>query len=91
MMEAMALGLPVVSTDCPCGGPSTLIEDGVNGLLVPVGDAYALADAFRKILSDPQYAQKLGDNAYKIVEELNPDKVNGEWRKYLSHIAHDKN
>ena len=91
LMEAMALGLPVVSTDCPCGGPSTLIEDGVNGLLVPVGDAYALADAFRKILSDPQYAQKLGDNAYKIVEELNPDKVNGEWRKYLSHIAHDKN
>lgn len=91
LMEAMALGLPVVSTDCPCGGPSTLIEDGVNGLLFPVGDAYALADAFRKILSDPQYAQKLGDNAYKIVEELNPDKVNGEWRKYLSHIAHDKN
>ena len=91
LMEAMALGLPVVSTDCPCGGPATLIEDGVNGLLVPVGDAYALADAFRKILSDSQYAQKLGDNAYKIVEELNPDKVNGEWRKYLSHIAHDKN
>ena len=30
-----------------------------QGLLVPVGDAYALADAFRKILSDPQYAQKL--------------------------------
>ena len=37
------------------------------------------------------HSMKLGDNAYKIVEELNPDKVNGEWRKYLSHIAHDKN
>lgn len=41
LMEAMALGLPVVSTDCPCGGPKTLIEDGVNGLLVPIMDEKA--------------------------------------------------
>ena len=40
----MALGIPVIATDCPCGGPAALIEQGVNGLLVPVGDAFALAD-----------------------------------------------
>ena len=45
LMEAMALGLPVVSTDCPCGGPKTLIEDGVNGLLVPIMDEKAMTDA----------------------------------------------
>lgn len=87
IMEAMALGIPVVSTDCPCGGPATLIEDGVNGLLVPVGDAFALSDAFRKILSDAEFAEKLGENAYNITKELNPDKVNGEWKKYLTQIA----
>lgn len=87
IMEAMALGLPVVSTDCPCGGPATLIQDGENGLLVPVGDAYALSDAFRKILSDDALADKLGENAYKITETLNPDVVNNEWKKYLSNIA----
>lgn len=87
LMEAMALGLPVISTDCPCGGPATLIEDGVNGMLVPVGDAYALADAMRKILSDEQFAEKLSENAYHIVQDLNPDKVNNEWKKYLSHVA----
>lgn len=87
IMEAMALGLPVVSTDCPCGGPAALIQDGENGLLVPVGDAYALADAFRRILSDEEYAEKLGQNAYEITELLKPDKVNNEWKKYLSQIA----
>ena len=86
-LKSKALGIPVVSTDCPCGGPATLIEDGVNGLLVPVGDAFALSDAFRKILSDAEFAEKLGENAYNITKELNPDKVNGEWKKYLTQIA----
>lgn len=87
LMEAMALGLPVIATDCPCGGPATLIENDVNGILVPVGDAYALADAFRKILSSQEYADKLGENAYEITKKLSPDKVNSEWKKYLSYIA----
>lgn len=87
VMEAMALGIPVVSTDCPCGGPAELIENGENGLLVPVGDAFALSDAFRRILSDDELAKKLSEKAYRITKELNPDKVNGEWKRYLSHIA----
>jgi glycosyltransferase involved in cell wall biosynthesis len=86
IIEAMALGLPVVSTDCPCGGPAELIEDGVNGLLVPVGDAFALADAFRKILVDNELELKLQENAYKITQRLSPDKVNKEWRDYLNSL-----
>lgn len=87
IMEAMALGIPVISTDCPCGGPATLIRDGENGLLIPVGDAYALADAMRKILSNPELEHKLGENAYKITEELHPDKVDNQWKKYLEQVA----
>ncbi len=87
VIEAMALGLAVVSTDCPCGGPATLIEDGVNGLLVPVGDAFALSDAFRRILSDPELEERLRENAYHITKELNPDKVNNEWKKYLCNLS----
>jgi glycosyltransferase involved in cell wall biosynthesis len=86
IIEAMAVGLPVVSTDCPCGGPAELIEDGVNGLLVPVGDAFALADAFRKILEDDALEQSLGENAAKITQKLSPDKVNKEWRDYLNSL-----
>ncbi len=87
IMEAMALGLPVVSTDCPCGGPAALIETGVNGMLVPVGDEEALAEAFIKILSDEKYAEKLSDNAYEITKKLHPDVVNSEWEEYLQNIA----
>lgn len=87
MMEAMALGIPVISTDCPCGGPAALIRNDENGILVPVGDAYALADALRRVLADEQFAAKLGENAAKIRETLAPDKVNREWENYLKSIA----
>lgn len=83
LMEAMALGLCVVSTDCPCGGPGELIQPGVNGLLVPVGDAFALADAFRSILTDEELASKLGKNARKIKEQMEPSLVNKQWENYL--------
>lgn len=86
IMEAMALGIPVISTDCPCGGPAMLIEDSVNGLLVPVGDAYALADAFRKILSDNEFEITLGNNAYESSKKYDPQKVNSQWEKFLNEL-----
>lgn len=86
LMEAMALGLAVVSTDCPCGGPAELIEDGVNGILVPVRDAFALADAFRRILEDNEFEKKLGSHAAQICERLSPQQVNREWEEFINNI-----
>lgn len=65
LMEAMALGLPVVSTDCPCGGPKTLIEDGVNGLLVPIMDEKAMTDGILRLIEDRELAERLGREARK--------------------------
>ena len=84
LMEAMVLGLAVISTDCPCGGPKELIREGMNGLLVPVNDIQSLADAMEKVLSDETFRINLGKNAMKIREELNPIKVNDKWEEYLS-------
>lgn len=86
VMEAMALGVPVIATDCPCGGPAALIEDGVNGLLVPVGDAFALADAFRRIFEDREFELKLRENARRITEKLTPEKVDKAWEEYLNKL-----
>lgn len=58
ILEAMASGLPVVSTDC--GGPATALIQGETGLLTPVGDADALANAMRTILENPTLAKQMG-------------------------------
>jgi len=66
LAEAMASGTPVVSTDC--GGPSTLIDDGTTGFLVPTGDAEALADRMAHVLAHPKVAKDLGRAGRERVE-----------------------
>lgn len=86
LMEAMALGLPVISTDCPCGGPRYLIQNNQNGILVENGNIEELENAMKKILDNPEYANELGRNANKIAETLNPNKVNEVWEKYIKKV-----
>ncbi|MBS6711884.1 MAG: glycosyltransferase [Ruminococcus sp.] len=52
LMEAMAIGVPVISTDCPCGGPRSLIQNDMQGILVPCNDVISLANALRKVLGN---------------------------------------
>lgn len=66
MIEALAMGIPVVSTDCPVGGSRAYIEDGVSGLLVPVGDRTALIKAMKKIAEDSEFSTRLSQNATKV-------------------------
>lgn len=87
LMEAMALGLPVVSTDCPCGGPKTLIEDGVNGLLVPIMNEKAMTDGILRLIEDRELAERLGREARKISERANEDAVFEQWQTYLQECC----
>lgn len=83
LLEAMALGLPVISTDCPCGGSREIIDDGINGLLVPVKDIERMSSEMKRVLSDTELMNNLGENAIKIQKTLNPGLINGQWGKYL--------
>lgn len=87
LMEAMALGLPVISTDCPCGGPKTLIEDGVNGLLVPIMDEKAMTDGILRLIEDRELAERLGREARRISERANEDAVFEQWQTYLQECC----
>ena len=86
LMEAMMLGLPVISTDCPCGGPRTLIENGKNGLLVPVGDRNALTMAMEKILGDEAFASRIGQNAKNIRNLCDRAVIRKEWLNYIHQL-----
>lgn len=86
LMEALVLGMAVVSTDCPSGGPRQLIENGVNGILIQPGDEKGLIEALRRLLSDQEYREKLGEQAYKLQEKLSPERVNAMWKDYLEEI-----
>ena len=90
LMEALALGIPSVSTDCPCGGPRMLMEGKENGILVPVGDADAMAAAMKKIFKDDELWKKYSKNAYKITQSQHPDEVNNKWENYLFSIMKNK-
>ena len=75
MLEAMALGLPVIATDCPIGGSRMYIRDGVNGLLVPVGDEQRLVHAMERLADEPAYGERLGREAVKLRGELATAKI----------------
>lgn len=61
LVEAMALARPVVAT--AAGGPAEIVTDGHDGLLVPPGDARALASAIARYLADPAWARQVGERA----------------------------
>lgn len=86
LIEAMAMGMPVISTDCPSGGPKILIDNEKNGLLIPVNNKKALIDAMIK-LKDDDYSKKLGNNASKLKEELGSKSIYKQWYDYLNNIA----
>lgn len=69
MLEAMALGIPVIATDCPVGGSRMYIRNGVNGLLVPVGEAKPLASAMCRIADDDQLAAAISAESRKLREQ----------------------
>lgn len=84
MLEAMALGLPVVCTDCPAGGARAVINDGENGLLVPVGDSEKLYLAMKKIAVDKDLAEKLSRNAVALRENQSLEKIIEKWMEIIN-------
>lgn len=88
--EAFAMGIPVVSTDCPSGGARMLVKEGETGLLVPVGDKEKMAAAILRILRDEELAAHLRETAYAFSKSLHPDKINEMWKNYIEEVCRSK-
>ena len=86
LLEAMALGMPIVATDCPCGGPATVMKDGENGLLIPIKNEDALVDGLNRLIEDRELANRLGDEARKISDIANAEAVAVQWKEYINEL-----
>ena len=83
MLEAMAIGMPCVCTDCEGGGARMMIRHGENGLLTPIGDEQALYEAMKKLAEDPGLAARLGSEAAKVRRELSIEQIAERWESII--------
>lgn len=82
LMEAMAAGVPCVSTDCPCGGPRELFAEELADKLVQCGNVKELAEKICKALE----AAENGMKEKKRAEIFKPDRVNQTWKNYIDRL-----
>jgi glycosyltransferase involved in cell wall biosynthesis len=85
LVEALAVGTPVVCTDT--GGVAEIVRDGENGLLVPTGDADALAGAIRRYFADAELQERLRGAARASVERFTPARIYGRLEEILRDAA----
>lgn len=86
LLEAMAVGMPVVSTDCAGGGARTVIDNDKNGLIVPVNDREAMAKALDRLISDKEFAGRLGAEAAKIGTKMSCENIAKTWIEYIEKV-----
>ena len=84
LLEAMAIGIPSISTKC--AGSEEIINDGSNGLIVPVGDRDSLYKAMKSFVENRELREKIHIEAKKIREKIDKNKVVGEWNKLVGEI-----
>jgi len=87
LIEAMACGLPVISFDCP-DGPSDIIKDGEDGLLVENGNISKLADSILKLIENEDLRIRMGQKARENVKRYNHDIIMQKWVELFHTLKH---
>jgi glycosyltransferase involved in cell wall biosynthesis len=86
LMEAMALGLPCISTDCRPGGARAIIQDGENGFIVPTNDPIALSEKMKYVLLHKQKADQVALKAVDILHTHTQQYIFDLWDNYLIEV-----
>lgn len=84
LLEALAIGLPCISTDCPCGGPRMLITPYENGILVPIKDNEKMYEAMLYMAENPDKAKEMSINAVKVRERADVETITKEWIDFVN-------
>jgi glycosyltransferase involved in cell wall biosynthesis len=86
LCEAMSLGLPVISTDCPTG-PREVITHGEDGMLVPVDDVQEMARAMEDLIKDVRLREKLGEKASQKMKQYDMETISALWEKVFDEVV----
>ena len=88
LIEAMSMGCAVVSFDCPYG-PSEIIEDGVNGILVENQNIEKLKETIENLINNKSLRDKLSKEAIKVREKYSIDKISKEWEDVINKVLNE--
>ena len=79
MLEAMALGIPVVCTDCPAGGAAMVIQDGINGYLSPVKDSVQFSKKMQCVIEQRQKTIRIAKKAKEVKNRFSVNEIVRQW------------
>ena len=85
MIEAICVGLPIVSTKV--SGTDELIEDGVNGLLVDIGDEQGMTDALEKLIQNEELMKRMGEANREKASLFHIDTIMNEWLGLIGQVV----
>lgn len=83
MLEALAIGLPCICTDCPPGGARDYITDMENGILVPCGDVESMYEGLKKLIEDNQLCKKFSQNSIAVRDKLKIENIGQQWEQLI--------
>lgn len=86
LMEALAVGVPSISTDCPCGGPRMLIKNRVNGVLIDPQNYADLSSAILNILNNKELQAKYSYESRKKAEYYKSSLILHSWHDYIYNV-----
>jgi len=89
LIEAMGYGCAAVAFDC-LTGPSDIIDNKKNGILIEVGNVNELAESIQYLIDQPKKREEFGENAKKIINELNIKKISTKWFEIINEVIHIK-
>ena len=90
LIEAMAMGLACISTNFPSGAAEYLINDKINGLLVPVGGQKELEESLELLIKDKVLRNNMGENAIKVRDLLKKEVIIDEWLSFIQKTVNQK-
>ena len=87
LLETIALGIPSIATDCPCGGVRYIIKHEKNGLLAEVGNKQDIVNKMRRIAESPEFADSLARNGLELRNQFDIDLIGKEWLEFISCVT----